>query len=231
MRFSAMGTPSRNLERIMSRLFLFQGWLPADIREIAGLAALKQYARNDFVFHHGDRCTRLYVVLEGRVQLTRICPDGREVVINAFGAGELLAGAALFLDYAYPASAQVTSPALTLLILDGPQFLDRLRRRPDLSFRLIGALAARIAALVGRIESQFSESAPRRVAARLLRQQATAGTNRILLPGTKKAVAEELGMTPETFSRTLAKLRAGGAIQTDGRAIAILDAGALEREE
>lgn len=223
-----MRPPSGNLERILSRLFLFQGWSPADIREIASLSEIKQYQRNDFVFQHGDRCTRLYVVLEGRVQLTRICPDGREVVINAFGPGELLAGAALFLHHTYPASAQVTTNTLILLTIDGTEFLDRLRRRPDLSFRLIGALAARIAALVGRIESQFSESAPHRVGAWLLRQQAAAGTNRVLLSSTKKAVAEELGMTPETFSRTLSKFRTEGAIETTGREIVILDAEALE---
>lgn len=221
---------ARDLERILGGLFLFQGWPPADLREIAGLAEIKRFERNSFVFHHGDCCTRLYVVIEGRVQLTRIAPDGREIVLSAVGPGELLACAALFLDHAYPASAQVTSPRLTLLILDGPAFLDRLRRRPDLTFRLVGALAARIAKLAGRIESQLSESAPHRVAAWLLCQQTASGTSRILLSATKKAVAEELGMTPETFSRTLAKFRSEGAIRTAGREIVILDPGALEQQ-
>lgn len=225
-----MPPPASDLERILSRVFLFRQWSTADIREIAGLSLVKRFERNDLVFRHGDRCTRLYVVLDGRVQLARIRPDGREVVIHAFGPGELLACAALFLDHAYPASAQVTTPAATLLILDGVEFLDRLRRRPELSFRMIGALAARIAVLAGRIESQSSESAPQRVAAWLLDQRAVPGTNRVRLPGAKKAIAEELGMTPETFSRVLAKLRASGAIETSGREIAILRPEVLESE-
>ena len=215
----------RQLEPVLRRVFLFRDWSESDLHDLARMTIVRRFERNRVIFNHGAACNHLYVVQQGRVQLSRIAPDGNQVVLNVVGAGDLLACAALFLDHAYPASAHVISSGAQLLMIDGRAFLDTLRRRSDLSFRMIGALAVRIATLASRIESRSSEPAAERVAAWLREHAGPASKGlprRLVLPPTKKAVAEELGMTPETFSRSLAKLRQAGAIRTSRREIIML---------
>jgi len=211
------------VEQALRAVFLFQHWSDDDLRDIAAMASIREFARDRTVFHHAAACRHLYVVLHGRIRLSRLTPDGRETVIHVVGPGELLACAALFLDRAYPATARVISSTARLLVLDGSGFLDMLGRRTDLSFRVIAALSLRISKLTGRIESQATESAGQRLAAWLLAQQhAGAHGGRIVLKSTKKALAEELGMTPETLSRVLAGFRRHRILEVNRREIRIL---------
>jgi CRP-like cAMP-binding protein len=105
-----------------------------------------------------------------------------------------------------------------------------LKRNPELAFRLIGALAGRLAELAGRIESRSGESALQRLAGFLLDQpcrMSSEGSQLVRLPGNKKTCAAELGMTPETFSRCLSRLAEAGAIHMGRGEIAILAAEVL----
>lgn len=218
--------PSRIMD-VLRTVFLFRGWPEGDLKEIAAIATTRRFERNRLVFKHGEECHHLFVVLQGRVQMSRISFDGRETVLAVVNPGELLACSPLFLDHAYPASAKVMSSEAILLQLDGRSFLDTLRHRSDLSFKMIAALAVRVVNLAGRIESQASESAEERVTSWLLSQIDGAPMDRpasFTLKSTKKAQAEELGMTPETFSRMLTRLRKAGAIRIDGKELTVLDA-------
>ena len=95
------GGPARNdIEQALRSLFLFQQWSEEDLRDIAAISSIRGFQRNGTVFHHAAACRQLYVVLHGRIQLSRLTPDGRETVIHVVGPGELLACAALFLDCA-----------------------------------------------------------------------------------------------------------------------------------
>jgi CRP/FNR family transcriptional regulator len=46
-------------------------------------------ARGDRLFDEGDAGDRLYVILEGKIKLTRTAPDGRENLLSVLGPGEM----------------------------------------------------------------------------------------------------------------------------------------------
>lgn len=217
---------ARGVGQALRSVFLFQQWSEPDLDEVEAISSIRGFPRDDILFHHGTPCGHFYVVLDGRVQLSRLSAEGRETVIHVIGSGELLACAALFLDRAYPATARVVSADTRLLVLDGARFLEILERRSDLAFRVIAALSMRISNLAGRIESRANESAEQRLASWLLRE---AGETRLVrIPSTKKALAEDLGMTPETLSRLLAKFRREGILKVDRREIEIVSSALLE---
>lgn len=222
--------PKNDTEQALRSVFLFRQWSDQDLRDVAAISSIRKFEGNGIIFHHAAPCRHLYVVMHGRVQLSRLTEDGRETVIHVIGPGELLACAALFLDRAYPATARVISPDARLLVLDGTVFLDKLSRRSDLSFRVIGALSMRISKLTGRIESRATESAEQRVALWLLDQlDVPRSDNRVILKSTKKSLAEDLGMTPETLSRVLAKFRRSGIIEVNRREIVVLSISDLKK--
>jgi len=221
--------PKKNTEQALRSLFLFRQWSDEDLRDVAAIAAIRDFDRNSTIFHHASACRHLYVIMHGQIQLSRLTEDGRETVIHVLGPGELLACAALFLDRSYPATARVISPDARLLVLSGAAFLDKLSSRSDLSFRVIAALSMRISKLTGRIESRATESSEQRFASWLLGQSESGQPGgKIILKSTKKVLAEELGMTPETLSRVLAKFRRSGILAVNRREIEILSAAKLK---
>jgi len=154
----------------------------------------------------------------------RVQADGREVALHEVKGEGLVACAALFAGGIYPAGGRVVSPSARILEVKSKPFLDLLASRPDLSRRLIASLAGRITALVDRIESHSTGSALTRVAKWIVDLPRLAGQGSVvMITGTKKSAASALAMTPETFSRSLQRLQAEGAVRVDGRRIHVLN--------
>lgn len=212
--------------------FLFRGWPDDAIRLVSSIAAVQAWRKNDLLFTDGDDCGHLMVLLEGRIQMFRTRPDGSDVTLHVVGPGALVGCAALFMGQRYPASARALSPQTTLLLVNGGRFLRLLDERPDLSRRMIVALAMRLGELADRIQRRESLSAPAQVAAWILEQPSSADARHqrcIVIPGTKKALAATLGMKPETLSRSLRTLSDTGLLRVQHATLTVLDAEGLMR--
>lgn len=218
-------------------LFLFKQWSDDDVAAVTRFARIVHRPKGDVLFHQGETCEYLYVLLSGKVQMFRVLPDGREVTLHVLSPGALVACVALFLDKSFPASARVVSRGAELAFLQGGPFLKLLAERPDLSRKIIGALASRITDLADRIESRTAESAAVRLAGWLLDQPSRPGesggardhADRVIrIEGSKKSVAASLGMTPETFSRSLRALAEQGVLTVSNKEIILLDTRKLQ---
>lgn len=77
--------------------------------------------------------------------------------------------------------------------------------------------------------SRFAKDAEARCAEWLLRHAQTGDKGRmaVLLQQRKQAIAAQLGIAPETFSRVLRHLREGRLISGSGRTVNLVDPGAL----
>jgi CRP/FNR family transcriptional regulator len=223
---------AEKVRELLRDVFLFEGWEEDDLARLARFGCVAQAAKGDLLFLQEDPCSNLYILLEGKVQMFRTIPDGREATIHVLQPVDLVACAALFLDMSFPASARVVSGAARLIRLEGGPFLKMLEARPDLARKMIAALAIRISHLASCIESRMVQPAVGRVAGWLLEQPTSkdsAGRRVVRVEGNKKSVAADLGITPETFSRSLKKLSEEGLIAVRGRAITLVDTGGLIR--
>jgi len=223
---------STGLARRLGATFLFAGWSDADRERLAGACSFRRAAKGLVLFHQGSPCHTLYLLTAGQVHMLRASVGGQEVVLHAIHAGGLVGCAALFLGKRYPATARVASPSAELIEIDGREFLRLLNARPDLSRQMIGALAGRLAQLADRLESQRLVPSELRVARWLAehpaaQEGAPAADPVVRLAATKRALAQELGMTPETLSRALGKLARRGAIRVAGGSVRILDPAVL----
>jgi len=218
--------PGPDLVQRLGTLFLFRAWSAEDLASVARFARVVDHRKGDVLFHHGEPCGYLYVLLSGKVQMFRVLPDGREITLHILAPGALVACVALFLDKSFPASGRIVSRSAELVHLQGGPFLKLLAERPDLSRKVIGALASRISDLADRIESRTAESAQVRLASWLLDQPSRptdSGERVIQIEGSKKSVAASLGMTPETFSRSLRALAGQGILEVRNKQIVLLD--------
>jgi CRP/FNR family transcriptional regulator len=198
----------------------------ADRARLRRIAAVRRVRRGQVLFHEGEPCAAMFVVVEGLVKVFKLAPDGRERVLNVFRPGDAFAEAALFGDGLYPACAQALAPGLLVTLPRAP-LLGLLRAEPEICLRIMASLSVKLKVLTQRLEVTSFQGVAARLASYLLAERRDQGRALLRLPLPKKDLAAYLAMSPETLSRLLAALRASGTVHLRGRHIQVLDPAAL----
>lgn len=212
----------------IERLTFFRGLEAADIFGLLADATVRKHPRGAALFAQEEPADRFFLVLDGWVKLSRETRDGHESVIGLFSKGESFAEAAMFENGTYPVDGVVIEEARLLSIPTG-SFRRRLRDRPELMFKLMGAMSRHMRRLVQQIEQLTARTSAQRLAGFLANLAAGASAPvRLQLPVDKVLIAGRLGMQPETFSRAIARLRDHG-VTVEGQDVAIVDLKRLQQ--
>lgn len=218
----------RRVARLLRPLPLFEGVTLDDDAPLDG-AFVRSCTAGTVLFTAGEPAESLYVVVLGRVRLVLGAdPDGRALAV--LGRGDTIGMAALLRGDLYPATAVVVEDAL-LVGLPAATLRRLTMERPAIAARLVGDISAKLARFVRDIGGFSARSARARVARLLcdLRRDAQGGTDELAFGEPKRVIAQRLAMTPETLSRELHALAAGGLIESRRTRFRVLDAQALER--
>lgn len=176
-------------------------------------ALLRRVEAKEFVFAEGDPATHLYQVETGAVALYKVLCDGRRQVLGFAYPGDLIG---LGADREHLINAQATKPT-RLRCLPLSALSQMVRQDPRLGFRLYQALASELAATRELMLTTGQRSASERLIAFLLalsRRNERKGQDPLVfdLPMTRTDIADFLGLTIETVSRTFTKLKLAGLI-------------------
>jgi CRP/FNR family transcriptional activator FtrB len=208
----------------LKKVDLFAPLPEASLLRLADVAGLQRFSNHSYLFREGEEPDFIYGFVEGGVVLVAGSGE-REAVIEFFGPGESVLLAAAILGLPYLVSARATSDGQALLIP-----ANKLRRLLDEDVALAAQCSRMLSrhwrVLISQVKEIKTRSAAERLARFLLSQaNKTQGSATIVLPGMKKEVATRLGITPETMSRTLKKLR-DYSVENDADSIRI---GSIER--
>jgi len=207
---------------------LFRGLSPDFISYLLSRAVVRDFGRNAALFHRGEPSDRLFVVADGRVKLFRESADGQESVVAICGAGESFAEAAIMQLETYPVNASAIEDS-RLLVIPAADFLQKVRENAQLNENVMSVMSSRLRQLVRVVEQRTAKSSTERLATFLVQMVPEDQIDAtVQLPMDKATIAANLGMQPETFSRSLAKLRNFGVI-IEGNEIRIPDIAALRR--
>ncbi len=203
---------------------------PADtITERLARAPLKTLAPHEQLFREGETKTNIYQVLDGAFVLYRLLPNGRRQVTGFAIAGDMIglgAGKHHVCSAESSGAAKVRAlPAITLHRMAGED--------SHLSMQLYDAMSQELATAQDLLMAVGRLNAAERVATFLLglserNARALRPSDRIELPMTRCDIADFLGLTTETVSRTLTKLANARIISRHPGYIRILEAEALE---
>jgi CRP-like cAMP-binding protein len=219
-------------KEILRRAHLFSGLPPADLEDLAHMAATKGFPRQATIFWEGKEAQGFYILASGQVKLLKSSPDGKEYIIRLVGPGETFAEAAVFGDIPYPATAVALEDCQTLFFPKGP-FLRHLATSPTLARNMLATLSR----LMLHLTKQLEDLSLKEVSARLARyilERCQNSHGKIgpgltcELPTTKTQLAAYLGTISETLSRILSRLKTLGVIEEDRGKITILDPTALQ---
>ncbi len=216
-----MALESEDLETL-SGMPLFSALDMPVLLRLIGNSSPRTYDRAQVLFEAGDPAERFFVILDGWVKLCKRSIDGHEVVVRILTRGECFAEAVMFMRGEYPVSAEVIRES-RLLSIEFDNIATCLREDPNLAFGMLASTSRHLKKLVTQIEQIKGQTGVRRVGDFILRLCPTyEGSAVVGLPYEKSLIAARLGMTPETFSRALSRLRDVG-VRTDRDHVIVSD--------
>jgi CRP-like cAMP-binding protein len=183
------------------------GWLSSNVRASATERAIKP---GQALFRTGQRTLGLLEIVSGRIRLVRVDRSGREALLYTAASGDTIAEASLF-SPTYHCDAIATTKAVVRLYPKAA-ILAEFRRRPDSAQAFMARLARQVMGLRTRVEGRSIRSARDRIR-HFLVVNAGADKRTVVLSGTLKELAADLGLTHEALYRTLARMDADGEIK------------------
>jgi len=207
----------------LRRVPMFSGIGSAALDRLAMGCKLKKAPKGTYLFHEGEHASGFFVVHTGAVNVHRVTEGGREQVIRVFFPGESFGEVVLVGDKSYPASAKTTEESQVIVIPTG-FFRREIHHDPDLAMRILASMSLHLRYLIETVESLKLQQAESRVVQWLLRQLAENDlmdhpAPEFTLPLAKHLLASQLGITSETLSRTLARLRKMDLIEIEGKTL------------
>jgi CRP/FNR family transcriptional regulator, anaerobic regulatory protein len=170
------------------------------------------------IFWEADAAMHVFYLLEGSLRISRTMQDGRRAILGFAYAGDLL-GISFRDTYLFTAEAV---NAVRLKRLPRRRF-DELIDRTDLRLQLLAEIRRELMAAQDQIVRLGRTSADERVATFLLNVARRAGSDsgmampiEIDVPFGRLDIADYLGLTVETVSREISKLKRDGLISTRG---------------
>jgi CRP-like cAMP-binding protein len=123
---------------------LFKGLTQQQLERLERLAHRRHYEPGEVIVHEGQGGIAFFILTSGKAVVTRTGRDGQAHELRTVGPGGVFGEMALFTDR--PRSATITATEPTdCLALHRLEFLDELRRSPDVALKLLDTLAARLA--------------------------------------------------------------------------------------
>lgn len=186
-------------------------------QKLMAMAIVRTLEPEEILFMEDDPCAGFYVVEQGAIQLTRFSDTpGAHPTLAVILPVNSFAEAALFGGEAFPATATALKPTKVVLF-PKERFLATMREDPDLALAIIHAQAVWLRKLTQKMQQLSTTDSSDRL--RIWLRENLSGKTELVLPMTKKALAAQLSMTPETLSRSLRSLQDEGLIQVLGKRI------------
>ena len=190
-------------------------------------------SRGEHLFNEGDDGDCLYVVLDGKMKLTRAAADGRENLLSVLGPGEMFGELSLFDPRPRTSTASAVTDAV-LASLRHEALRPWLKERPEVSLHMLRALAQRLRRANDVTADLVFTDVPGRVAKNLLDLADRFGREEpdglhVHHDLTQEELAQLVGASRETVNKALADFAARGWLQISARSVLILDVERLRK--
>lgn len=194
-----------------------------DLARLASVAMTREISKGETFIEEGEAASDFFNITSGTVKLYKLLPDGRQQVTGFATAGHFL-GLAVSDTYAFSAEAIETTQ---LCRFSRPKLRELVHDFPALEQRLLETACNELVAAQEQMLLLGRKTARERVASFLVARAetqlpCTAPDGRIPLPMTRSEIADYLGLTIETVSRTMSRFKAERRIAIPSNAEVVL---------
>ncbi len=211
---------------VLKKVPLFRDIPPETLTAFASLTRERTYPKGSVIVFEEDRGDAMYLVASGQVKVVLIGEDGREVILSVLQEGNFFGEMALLDDEPRSAHVIAMEPS-TLLVLRREDFQAQLRSTPEVAISLLKELSHRLRSADEKIGSLVLLDVNGRVANLLLQLAKEEGGDHITRKLTHHTIAQMIGSSRETVSRTMRALVQRGVIEVSRKEIILKDRAAL----
>ena len=188
----------------------------------SGKFKVTSYKKSSVVHFDGERCSKLEIILSGRVAVDRIDESGNLLTISAFYKGDILGGNLLFSKSPYYPMTVSTQLPTDILEIDRETLFELFCNNPIFLRTYLELTSDRAFILGNKIKHYINKTIRESIMNYLNYESKIQNSNRIKLNTTKKSLAEKIGVQRTSLSRELAKMRDDGLILFDTDSITLL---------
>jgi CRP-like cAMP-binding protein len=201
-----------------------------EAKEISPYFLQGKFRKKEAIFSEGDPSELFYIVKKGKVKITKLSHEGKEIILEIISPLDFFGGIAVLRGFPYPANA-VAMEDTEVLKISRKNLLSILDRFPNLMYCMATNIGDRIKGSHETLKSIALEKVESRIASLLIKLSDKAGEKTpegtaINMKLTKQDLAEMVGTTVETSIRTMSKLSKSGLVSVKAGRIIIKD---LER--
>ncbi|MFD2216372.1 Crp/Fnr family transcriptional regulator [Metabacillus endolithicus] len=217
-------------EEIKDRLYSFSIFKELSLTElemIVNISNARQLEKGSLVFMQEEPITQVYFVQSGKVKIFRTDNNGKEQIVSVLEAGEMFPHAGFFRKGNYPAHAEVLENSI-LIATSIHGFEKMLVDSPQLCIKVFRILGEKIVDLQNRLEEQISHNSKEKIILLLLRLCKSNGVPykkryKLITHFKNRDLANMIGTSRETVSRTLTNLKKRGYVDIDEDGLFIVD--------
>lgn len=170
----------------------------------------------------------LFLLKKGRVQLYRMSPNGKKLIVATLGPGAIFGEMSVVGQGMHNTFAEAVDECL-LCVMSRADVERLMREKPQVAMRFVEALGGRVNQLEASLEEIAFKSIPARLASLLLRLAGEQGLRDSVKGYTHQDLGEMLGTYRETITQTLNDFKAEGMIEIGRKQISLLEPERLEK--
>ncbi len=206
---------------------IFSSLNAQEAREISPYFLQGRFRKKEAIFSEGDPSEWFYIVRKGKVKITKLSHDGKEIILEIISPPDFFGGIAVLRGFPYPANA-VAMEDTEVLKISRKNLMSVIDRFPNLMYCMATNIGDRIKGSHETLKSIALEKVESRIASLLIKLSDKAGEKipegvAINMKLTKQDIAEMVGTTVETSIRTMSKLSKAGIVGSKTGSIVIKD--------
>jgi len=181
-----------------------------------------EYGKKNIVHFVGEVCSKLEIILSGKVVIERIDESGNLMTIAEFFSGDVLGGNLMFSKNPHYPMTVTTKQPTVILEINKARLFQLFSDNHDFLKSYLEYVSDHTVILGDRIKHYVNRTIRESIMSYLDYELKKQNGNIVKLSITKKALAEKIGVQRTSLSRELAKMRDEGLIKFDSEYIEIL---------
>jgi CRP-like cAMP-binding protein len=213
----------------LSQIEIFQDLSPQEVDEMDRTTTMSTCESGRVFYAPHETGEVLFLLKSGRVQLYRLSPEGKKLVVAELGPGAIFGEMSLVGQGMHNTFAEAMLDC-TLCVMSRVDVERLLMDKPQVAIRFMEAMATRLQEIESKLEDLAFKSIPARLAALLIDLAEGDQDLKVVKGYTHQSLAEMLGTYRETTTQILNEFKSHGWVDIGRKRIEILNRAALKHQ-
>lgn len=217
----------------LKKISIFSHLKENELKEIQPYLIKEKFKKKQEIFSEGDSSDWFYILVSGKVKLTKISSEGKEIIVELISPTDFFGGLAVLKGFPYPANA-IAMEDSEIIKISKPDMLRILDLFPSIMYEITSNLSMRVKEFHETLRNVALEKVESRIASLLVKlanklgKEMDDGSIMIDMKLTKQDIAEMVGTTVETSIRTLSRFKKLGLLKERNGKLIISDINSFE---